>query len=123
MVSRTLLTWNKQGVDENVKLEATPSGTTLEFRDHASAQKFYHGLPKGELPGVGKIEMSWIRTPLPPIDMSKYHKTVGVELKEEEDTEMGNGDGGQQNGGGRDAEQHDVQQDLDYDTSEEVRDW
>ncbi|CAI6098424.1 unnamed protein product [Clonostachys chloroleuca] len=47
-----------------------PSATTtfVSFRDRKTAEKFYNSLHGSELPGVeGKLELSWVNTPLPPV--------------------------------------------------------
>lgn len=76
----------------------------------------------GEIPSVGKVELSWIQTPLTPVKLNAEGKVVKVE-----DTEMGEGDamastspavgsgghGGPERGGG----DH-----LDYDVADE-NDW
>ena len=43
-----------------------------------------YGLPGGELPSVGKVELAWVQTPLPPINLSTPVKS--------EDSAMDEGD-------------------------------
>jgi RNA-binding protein 26 len=43
-----------------------------------------YGLPGGELPSVGKVELAWVQTPLPPINLSTAIKS--------EDSAMDEGD-------------------------------
>lgn len=51
-----------------------------------------YGLPDSTLPGVGKVELSWLSTPLPPVDVSKFAHDSGNgngAAKQEEDVDMG----------------------------------
>lgn len=122
-IFHTSTTLTEQGVDENVKLKSTPQTTTLSFIDRATAEKFYYGLPNGELPGIGKVEMSWMKTPLPQIDLSKHQQNGGVNNGDDVDmeNEQKNGDYAEQHNNHQHQEGR--QQDLDYDVEEEVRDW
>lgn len=118
------------GVGEPIAIEAAAGRTTLEFKERWEAEKFFYGLPGGELPGVGKIEMSWVQQPLPPVDLSKFQVNQGVEGSgqgDDGDVDMGGGGGGEgdvgeQMGGGNGGGQMMAQDELDYDNGE-VRDW
>ncbi|KAM3449037.1 hypothetical protein MY3296_007235 [Beauveria thailandica] len=55
----------------NGDFESVVSGaekTMVSFPDRKTAEKFYFSLQGKELPGVsGKLELSWVNTPLPPV--------------------------------------------------------
>ncbi|CAM1511247.1 Fc.00g087600.m01.CDS01 [Cosmosporella sp. VM-42] len=49
-------------------VDTTPSVTHVSFQDRKTAEKFYYTLHNKELPGVeGKLDLSWVNTPLPPV--------------------------------------------------------
>lgn len=97
-----------------------------------------YGTSNGELPGIGKVELSWIQTPLPPVNLPSAGGAGGgatpdVKKHEAEDTHMdGEGEGdamaqeqggstaGGGGGGGQKVEQG--QQQLDYDVGDD-NDW
>jgi RNA-binding protein 26 len=58
-----LLLTGIQGIGEFTDLEITPERAALTSKDRFIAEKFMYGLPGGELPSVGKVELSWIQTP------------------------------------------------------------
>ncbi|OAQ98226.1 hypothetical protein LLEC1_03134 [Akanthomyces lecanii] len=55
----------------NGEFDSVESGadkTLVSFPDRKTAEKFYYSLHSKELPGVdGKLELSWVNTPLPPV--------------------------------------------------------
>ncbi|VUC22097.1 unnamed protein product [Clonostachys rosea] len=49
-------------------VEPSAATTFVSFRDRKTAEKLYNSLHGSELPGVeGKLELSWVNTPLPPV--------------------------------------------------------
>ena len=67
-----------------------------------------------DIPGVGKVEFSWLNTPLPPVTLPA--------AKLDGDLEMGGLGTDQENGdGGRDG--HHGAQEVDYDVAEEDDRW
>jgi len=98
-----------------------------------------YGTSNGELPGIGKVELSWIQMPLPPVNLPSAGGAGGgaetLDVKEHgaEDTHMdGEGEGdamaqeqdgsapGRGAGGAHRVEQG--QQELDYDVGDD-NDW
>ncbi|KAM3516309.1 hypothetical protein MY11210_000068 [Beauveria gryllotalpidicola] len=61
----------RQFLISNGDFESVESGaekTMVSFPDRKTAEKFYFSLQGKELPGVsGKLELSWVNTPLPPV--------------------------------------------------------
>lgn len=47
------------------------------------------GIPNGEIPAVGKVELAWIQTPLPPVTLPSKNK---VERNGDDDVPMDDGD-------------------------------
>lgn len=57
-----------QSLGEFESVEPSATTTFVSFRDRKTAEKFYNSLHGSELPGVeGKLELSWVNTPLPPV--------------------------------------------------------
>jgi RNA-binding protein 26 len=76
-----------------------------------------YGLPSGELPSVGKVELSWIQTPLPPVNVATLKASNG------EDTMMDEGDAmAQTPSPARGALGHEQQENIDYDVADD-NDW
>jgi hypothetical protein len=81
-----------------------------------------YGTNNGEIPSVGKVEMAWIQTPLPPVNLpSKLTNTAKPESNDgmqidEDDSMIANSSSIQ--GGGHGQEQ----QELDYDVADD-NDW
>ncbi|KAM0420592.1 hypothetical protein ACHAPT_011638 [Fusarium lateritium] len=49
-----------------------PTVTHVSFQDRKTAEKFYYSLQGKELPGInGRLELSWVSTPLPPVGTAK----------------------------------------------------
>lgn len=84
-----------QGIGEYTDLDITPSKTSITFKDRFTAEKFMYGLPGGELPSVGKVDMAWVQTPLPPINpsASTSASTPTPTPFKAEDSAMDDGDG------------------------------
>lgn len=63
---------SNQNLGEFESVETSPTVTHVSFRDRKTAEKFYFSLHGKELPGVkGKLELSWVNTPLPPVPVKK----------------------------------------------------
>lgn len=106
-------------------MDTTPSRTQITFKDRHTAEKFLASISKdgGELPSAGKVELSWVKTPLPPVTQAAKPTII----KTEEDTNMDEGDAmaasSPARGAGGHAEGGQEQQDnLDYDVADE-NDW
>lgn len=61
-------------------VDTNPSVTHVSFRDRKTAERFYYSLHGNELPGVeGKLELSWVNSPLPPVNLKKSaHEESGT---------------------------------------------
>ena len=81
-----------------------------------------YGVSNGEIPSVGKVELSWIQKPLPPVMLPG--KTNSAK-NGDDDVQMNDGDAmiatssPVQGGGG---EQQEQQENLDYDVADD-NDW
>ncbi|KAI9746225.1 MAG: hypothetical protein M1818_000906 [Claussenomyces sp. TS43310] len=128
------------GVGEFTDLESTPTRTSVTFRDRFTAEKFMYGTPNGEIPSVGKVDMAWVQTPLPPVDPSKFAPPAalpraeptsppgeGIEVDEGDAMSHGPADERMDGGGTRGQYQQQQQQqqqqhqELDYDVADD--DW
>jgi len=108
------------GEFENIDTSASKDSQVITFKDRFTAEKLMYG-PK-DIPGVGKVEFSWVNTPLPPV-------TLPVPKQEEDgvgdaDMEMGGvaaeSEDGRENGGGHHG--HGAAE-VDYDVAEEDERW
>ena len=61
-----------QGVGEYETLDTGSNKSSVLFKDRFTAEKFYYAISNNgsEIPGVGKVELSWIATPLPPVNLT-----------------------------------------------------
>jgi RNA-binding protein 26 len=111
-----------QGIGEYTDLESTPEKTFITFKDRFTAEKFMYGTTNGEIPSAGKVEMAWVQTPLPPVNLS--NKPTSVAKPEPSDamhTDEGDAmaqDSSPMLGSGHGQEQ----QELDYDVADD-NDW
>jgi len=73
-----------------------------------------------DIPAVGKVEFTWVNTPLPPVTLKQDGggdmEMEGVEREMEEGGERHDGGGGGHEGGGGGGE-------VDYDVAEEDERW
>ena len=56
-----------QGIGDFDSIEpdsAHPDMQVIAFKDRYTAEQFFYG--SKHIPGVGKVELSWVTTPLPP---------------------------------------------------------
>ncbi|MCJ1389679.1 hypothetical protein MMC18_002536 [Xylographa bjoerkii] len=109
------------GEFENIDTSDSKDSQVITFKDRFTAEKLMYG-PK-DIPGVGKVEFSWVNTPLTPV--------VLPATKQEEDgvgdAEMDMGgvaaesEDGRDNGGG--GHHGHGQAEVDYDVAEEDERW
>ncbi|GJN67072.1 hypothetical protein PLIIFM63780_004544 [Purpureocillium lilacinum] len=60
-------------------VETSPSVTHVSFPDRKTAEKIYFSLHGKELPGVeGKLDLTWVNTPLPPLPVNKPQEDVSM---------------------------------------------
>ncbi|PQE23227.1 hypothetical protein CJF31_00006960 [Rutstroemia sp. NJR-2017a BVV2] len=112
------------GIGEYTDLVATPTHCHITFKDRHTAEKFMYGLPNGEIPSVGKVELAWMQTPLPPVNLSKPEAATTSKMEDVEGDAMaddsspthGNGGAGPAN------DQRDAREDIDYDVADD-NDW
>ncbi|KHJ35528.1 putative rrm domain protein [Erysiphe necator] len=65
-----------KGIGEYEDIEVTPSRTIITFKDRRTAESFMFGSIGGEIPSVGKVEMSWISTLNPSHALSRQADTI-----------------------------------------------
>lgn len=80
------------------------------FKDRFTAEQFIYGTK--DIPGVGKVELGWVNTPLPPVKLNT--KSVDATL-DSKDTGMGDANADGDNG--------DKAGEVDYDVAEEDDRW
>ncbi|OBT88176.1 hypothetical protein VE02_02454 [Pseudogymnoascus sp. 03VT05] len=115
------------GVGEYADIETTPKNTSITFKDRFTAEKFMYGISNSEIPGVGKVELAWIQTPLPPVTLPSAAPIAkpytATNDHENGDTDMGgNGEGdamAQDMSRGPAQSQKREQQELDYDIGDD----
>lgn len=114
-----------QGVGEYADIETTPKNTSITFKDRFTAEKFMYGISNSEIPGVGKVDLAWIQTPLPPVTLPSAAPIAKPDTNDHEngDTDMGgNGEGdamAQDTHRGPAQSQKREQQELDYDIGDD----
>jgi RNA-binding protein 26 len=112
-----------QGIGEYTDIEVIPAGrTTITFKDRHTAEKFMYGIPNGEIPSIGKVELSWIQTPLPPVTLPAK---TSLAKNSDDDVQMDYGDAmaatsSPAHAGG--GEQQEPLENLDYDVADD-NDW
>lgn len=134
MILRRREEWSaniEQGVGEFASIDYKEGKTEITFNDRFTAEKFMYGVPNGEVPGVGKVEMAWIQKPLPPVRLPVPSGGGDETSSPAKDSEMGMGDGGHEElmegvgsgmgGGGGMGGEMDRERDLDYDDGD--NDW
>ncbi|MCJ1403825.1 hypothetical protein MMC11_007048 [Xylographa trunciseda] len=109
------------GEFENIDTSASKDSQIITFKDRFTAEKLMYG-PK-DIPGVGKVEFSWVNTPLPPVVLpAAKQEEDGVG---DADMEMGgvaaeSEDGRDHGGGGHHGH---APAEVDYDVAEEDDRW
>ncbi|KAG0649451.1 putative RNA-binding [Hyphodiscus hymeniophilus] len=105
------------GIGEFTDIKTTRERTAITFKDRFTAEKFMYGIPGGEIPSIGKVDISWIQTPLPPVN------PVVLKTSKDEDTMMDEGDAMAHNSSpARGGQGHEQQEHIDYDVADE-NDW
>ncbi|KFZ17608.1 hypothetical protein V502_04514 [Pseudogymnoascus sp. VKM F-4520 (FW-2644)] len=115
------------GVGEYADIETTPKSTSITFKDRFTAEKFMYGISNSEIPGVGKVDLAWIQTPLPPVVLPSAAPVAKPDTarndQENRDTDMGgSGEGdamAQDLPRGPAQSQKREQQELDYDIGDD----
>jgi RNA-binding protein 26 len=82
-----------------------------------------YGIPNGEIPSVGKVELSWIQTPLPPVTLgskTNVGKNGDDDVQMDDDDAMATASSPAQGGGG--GGEQEPQENLDYDVADD-NDW
>jgi RNA-binding protein 26 len=111
-----------QGIGEYTDIKVTPTKTSILFKDRFIAEKFMYGTPGGEIPSVGKVELSWIQTPLPPVNLAAKSAPANND-KSDDTTMMDEGDAmAMTSSPGHGAHETDQQENLDYDVADD-NDW
>lgn len=80
------------------------------------AEKFMRSVSDGEIPSVGKVDLAWVQTPLPPVNISTTSKPDG------DDTAMGEGDAmaaASSPPRGPTAHERELVENLDYDIADD----
>ncbi|PQE33245.1 hypothetical protein CJF32_00003781 [Rutstroemia sp. NJR-2017a WRK4] len=109
------------GIGEYTDLVATPTYCHITFKDRHTAEKFMYGLPNGEIPSVGKVDLAWMQTPLPPVNLSKPEASMKMDVEGDamaEDSSPTHGNGG----AGQVGDQREQREDIDYDVADD-NDW
>ncbi|EKD19717.1 uncharacterized protein L3040_001935 [Drepanopeziza brunnea f. sp. 'multigermtubi'] len=114
-------------IGEFTNIDSTSTRAQITFKDRKTAEKFIASISRdgGELPSAGKVELAWVKTPLPPIVREAPKPFV---IKAEEDTQMEDGDAMAASspvvghGRGNAEGNHDQQENLDYDVADD-NDW
>jgi RNA-binding protein 26 len=73
-----------------------------------------YGIPDGDIPGVGKVEMTWVSTPLPPVNLAALNAK-----KEDEEMHSMDVDVSPQRGGGNSAITAQRMENLDYEVADD----
>ncbi|TQS37946.1 hypothetical protein Golomagni_01558 [Golovinomyces magnicellulatus] len=76
------------GIGEYESIEATPTRTTITFKDRRTAESFMFSTTGGEIPSVGQVEMSWITSPLTPVNLQPQ-SAVNAKNCADNDVNMG----------------------------------
>lgn len=119
-----------QNMGEFESVEPSASVTNVTFRDRKTAEKFYYSLHGKELPGVdGKLELSWVNTPLPPVNVKTMDQDEssgalgGASGDAMVDVDAGgeekHNDGNVVAGNGRDRDREERTVNMDYEVGEE----
>jgi hypothetical protein len=78
-----------------------------------------YGIENSEIPSVGKVELSWIQTPLPPVNIAK----AIIKTENGDDTSMEEGDAmAPVSSPAHQAHGHEQAENIDYDVADD-NDW
>ncbi|KAH7314129.1 hypothetical protein BKA65DRAFT_116330 [Rhexocercosporidium sp. MPI-PUGE-AT-0058] len=112
-------------IGEFTNLETSPNRAQIAFKDRKTAENFLASVSRdgGQIASAGKVEVSWVKTPLPPVTPSS--KPVQFKNVNEEDTNMDEGDAMATGSPAPRAVAadggHEQQENLDYDVADD--DW
>ena len=107
----------RQGIGEYSDIEVTPTRTVIAFKDRFTAEKFMYGIPGGEIPSVGKVELTWIQTSLPPVNLATKNLTRNENF---DDAAMDDGDAmAHTSSPALGGHGHDHQESIDYDVADD----
>ncbi|GJC77942.1 putative RNA-binding protein [Colletotrichum liriopes] len=106
------------GVGEFTDIHTTPSETEVTFKDRKTAEKFFYGLSKQEIPGIdGQLELSWVSRPLPP---AKTNESVVSKRQGAPDHDMAMGNAAPNGSSAITIDQQPEQQpEMDYDVADD----
>jgi RNA-binding protein 26 len=89
----------------------------IAFKDRFTAEKFMYGIPGGEIPSVGKVELTWIQTSLPPVNLATNNLTRNENF---DDAAMDEGDAmAHTSSPALGGHGHDHQDSIDYDVADD----
>ncbi|OHF01481.1 RNA recognition domain-containing protein [Colletotrichum orchidophilum] len=110
-------------VGEFTEINTTSSKTEVTFKDRKTAEKFFYGLPKQEIPGIdGQLELSWVATPLA---LAKTENGLSLKPQSASDHDMTMGNtapSGSLAAHGLVDQQPEQQREMDYDVADDD-DW
>lgn len=124
-----------QGVGDYTSLDIKPTTTTVTFKERYVAETFMYKTPGCNIPGVGRVEMAWIKS-APSVPQStattntSSTTTTAIDNKDADvtmdDEGMSNNQAGNlfgvengSEGDGGDRNREARQQNLDYDVAED----
>ncbi|KAK1969460.1 RNA recognition domain-containing protein [Colletotrichum sublineola] len=109
------------GVGEFTDIRTTAFETEVTFKDRKTAEKFYYGLPKQEIPGIdGQLELSWVSRSLPPVKITENAVSKRQDAPDHDMT-MSNGAPKESSASALD-QQPEEQPEMDYDVADDD-DW
>ncbi|GJC96949.1 RNA recognition domain-containing protein [Colletotrichum higginsianum] len=109
------------GVGEFTDIHTTPSETEVTFKDRKTAEKFFYGLLKKEIPGIdGQLELSWVSKPLP---LASTTEKAALKRQGAPDHDMTMGNAAPNGSSATTLDQQpEQQQEMDYDVADDD-DW
>ncbi|KAK2065027.1 RNA recognition domain-containing protein [Colletotrichum caudatum] len=109
------------GVGEFTDIRTTAFETEVTFKDRKTAEKFFYGLPKQEIPGIdGQLELSWVSRSLPTV---KTIENDALKRQDAPDNDMNMGNGAPNESSATALDQQPEQQpEMDYDVADDD-DW
>jgi RNA-binding protein 26 len=100
-------------------LDISPTITKVPFKERFEAEKVMYSIDNNEIPGVGKVELSWIQTPLPPVNIAK----AIIKAENGDDTAMDEGDAmASVSSLAHQTHGHEQSENIDYDVADD-NDW
>lgn len=80
-----------------------------------------YGIQNGEIPSVGKVDLTWVQQPLPPVNLPQKTSAPVLIASEADDVNMEEGDAMASSSPGH-ATRGQEQQNLDYDVADDAWD-